>query len=260
MKITLSETISIYEIIAIVLSIIAFLQPFIVWCFKKFLIKAEVKYYINGQATLFYNKSGPYMRLDGVLEAKRKKITVKKIFISIKNKSNNKILNLVWSSLISPINQNIVGSYVQTTEKAHPFYVESDTLSSAFVEFAQPDNQFSKQFNNEVGNLFESIPSLLSMNSSFDDALETYRNNTMYSKMVSWLENELFWKIGKYSIDICIIYDEGKKYNKSYEFSVTEKEYNELKSNIDEILINPFKQAYQRRFNFYAPVVDLIEI
>ena len=61
-----------YETITTVLSIIAIcvsiLIPLVQWVYKKWIATAIVKFYPTGQATLFFNQSGSYIRINGVVE------------------------------------------------------------------------------------------------------------------------------------------------------------------------------------------------
>lgn len=131
-----------YETISTVISIVAIvltvLIPSIQWVWKKLIMTARVKFYPSGQATLFFNQSGSYMRINGVLESERKATTIRKMRIVVTRKQDDRKLNLEWSNFISPINQNLLGNYVQTTEIAHPFRVEADSVACAFVEYSDP--------------------------------------------------------------------------------------------------------------------------
>ena len=119
-----------YETITTVLSIIAIcvsiLIPLVQWVYKKWIATAIVKFYPTGQATLFFNQSGSYIRINGVVESERSAATIKKMSIVLTRKRDDRKLNLDWSFLISPVNANLLGNYVQTTEAAHPFRVEAD--------------------------------------------------------------------------------------------------------------------------------------
>lgn len=117
-----------YEKIAIALSTIAILIPIIQWAWKKWDVKAILSFHPTGRIMLFFNQSGSYVRFDGVYEAERKPITVKNISLKITREKDEHIYNLSWSSFISPVNQNITGNLVQTTEAAHPFRIEADSV------------------------------------------------------------------------------------------------------------------------------------
>lgn len=67
-----------YEGVSVVLSIIAIIIPIVQWLWKKLVQKPKVKYYPNGKAMLFFNHSGSYVRIDGVLEAINQPVSIKK--------------------------------------------------------------------------------------------------------------------------------------------------------------------------------------
>ena len=131
---------SIYEKYSIVISAIAvlisILTPIIQWAYKKWIKSAKVKYYPTGQATLFFNQSGSYIR-------ENKAVTIKKMSIALTRKRDEQKLNLVWTYLISPVSQSMLGNFVQTTEIAHPFRVEADSVACAFIEYGDPSNSSS---------------------------------------------------------------------------------------------------------------------
>ena len=131
---------TVYEKWALVLSVVALLVPLIQWTWKKWIMTAKVKYYPTGQATLFFNQSGSYIRINGVLEAERSAATIKKMSVVLTHERNDRKLKLVWSYLISPVNQNMLGNYLRTTEAAHPFRVEADSVACAFIEYSDPSD------------------------------------------------------------------------------------------------------------------------
>ena len=85
-----------YETISTVLSIIAIvltiLIPLSQWVWKKWIMTAKVKYYPTGQATLFFNQSGSYIRINGVLEAERSAATIKKMSVALTRKQDERKL------------------------------------------------------------------------------------------------------------------------------------------------------------------------
>ena len=104
------EVMSKYETISTVLSIIAiFLSviiPFVQWAWKKWIMTVKVKFYPTGQAMLFFNQSGSYIRFNGVIESENSAATIKKLSLVILRKRDERKLNLSWSCFISPVNQN----------------------------------------------------------------------------------------------------------------------------------------------------------
>ena len=88
-----------YEKISIVLAIaalvISVLVPLVQWIYRE-KRKAVLKYYPTGHAFAYCNLSGSYIRIDGVFEALKRAISLKKVSISIVRKKDEKKLNLEW--------------------------------------------------------------------------------------------------------------------------------------------------------------------
>lgn len=251
-----------YEIISTVISIIAIvltiLIPLLQWIWKKWIVTAKVKYYPTGKANLFFNQSGAYMRINGIVESERKATTIKKIKIIVTRKRDERKLNLIWSYLISPVTSNMLGNYIQTLEEAHPFRVEADSVSCVFVEYSD----FSDSSGIKIRNICENLASEMqeiNQEPNYNQALNRFLTSASYIGAKSQITNDYFWEIGKYSVDIVVEY--GKKNVKSfpYEFSVSEQNYFELQKNIDEILIAQMKSHYGVSSKFYSPIIEIFE-
>ena len=64
--------ITVYEILALTLSLIAILVPFIKWAWHSWIIKANLNFIPNEKMFIFFNRSGAYVRIDGAYEALNK--------------------------------------------------------------------------------------------------------------------------------------------------------------------------------------------
>lgn len=129
--------ITIYEILALVLSLIAILVPLFKWLWKTWFVKAKLKFIPNGKLLLFFNRSGAYVKIDGAYEALNKSITIKSSKVQV-IREDNTALKQDWSVFISPVWQNFSGSIASSNEYAHPFRLESNSFICAFVEYADP--------------------------------------------------------------------------------------------------------------------------
>lgn len=241
---------TIFEWISIILSIIAILIPIVQWLWKKFVQKPKVKYYPNGKAILFFNQSGSYVRIDGVLEAINQPVSIKKLELAIVRKSDDRKLNLSWSTFISPITQSIVGAVSQTTEKAHPFRIEADSIACAFTEFADEYNSAWKNIILNTKELFNSIPDVKGAHQNYQDARAAYMNSDLYQTAKLNISKEFLWEISKYDLILTVLYL-NKKMTFKYQIEVDENDKQLLSQNIDESLLYPLKDAYEvsRTFN-----------
>lgn len=167
-------------------------------------------------------------------------------------------LNLLWSSFRSPVYQNIAGNALQTTETAHPFRIEEDSIMCAFIEFADVFDSFGKTFMQETKPLFENIVRIRKDYADYAEALSEYQSLEEYKKAKSIIEKEFFWNIGQYRIEIETFYkNESVKY--SFTFSISESDYRQLKSNIDESLVSPLKDRYAIMRNYQWADIELKE-
>ena len=119
--------ITIYEVFALTLSIVAILIPVIQWAWKKWIVTPRIYFHSTGRVLLFFNQSGSYIRIDGVYEVMNKPVTITKIAVKVTRRKDGQKKNLMWSSFISPVSQSMIGNYLQTTEFAHSFRIEADS-------------------------------------------------------------------------------------------------------------------------------------
>lgn len=256
MKFDFSIPMTFYELLAIVLAAIAIIIPIMQAVWKRWIVAPKLNFLPTGRVTLFFNQSGSYLRVDGVYEAQNKPIAVKNISVKVTRKKDDQKLNLSWSSFISPVNQSMIGAYLQTTESAHPFRIEADSIMSAFTEFGDAYDSFGKTFKSNTSTLFKQISNIRMVNNSYEEALQQYKTSPDYAAARSRLEKEFFWEIGKYNLEIVAEY--GKKSKTfQYEISVGEYEHDRLADNIDEALLSPLKSTYGVTWDYHAAYVEL---
>ena len=258
MTIDFDTLMTFYELLAIILSAIAIIIPVAQWIWKKWIQKAQLNYISNGKARLLFNQSGSYLQIDGVYEAINKPISVKKVSIQVSREKNNDKLNLSWSSFRSPVYQNIAGNALQTTETAHPFRIDADSIMCAFIEFADNFDSFGKTFDQETKILFKSISQIRKDNDEYSEALSKYQSSEEYKRVKLIIEKDFFWNIGQYNIELTTFY-ENKSVKYSYLFSISENDYKKLISNLDESLISPLKDKYMIMRNYQWADVELKE-
>ena len=251
-----------YETITTVLSIIAIcvsiLIPFVQWVYKKWIATAIVKFYPTGQATLFFNQSGSYIRINGVIESERSSTTIKKMSIVLTRKRDDRKLNLIWSYLVSPVNASMLGNYVQSSEAAHPFRVEADSVACAFVEYSDPSDSSGKKIRSICADLLPLIMQVVQKH-TYDEALTALSKSPEYLDAKNNVLGDFFWEIGQYMVDVSVEYGKQKTKTFSFDFTVSEQDYNDLRSNIDESLIAKLKDFYSVRWSFRSPMVEITE-
>lgn len=253
-----------YEIISIVLSIIAIIIPTIVipilsYFYKKFFKSPKLKHYITGRATLYFNFSGSYIRIDGVYESQRNSASIKNVVLQITRNTDEQKLNLQWSSFISPVNQRLLGNYSSTVETAHPFRIESDSIVCAFVQYADVNDSANRTLTPLYLNLVKIVEELSQTSTTFDEAKEKYVATNEYISLKNAAMGFFYWKIGKYTVEIQTKY-ENKLAIFKYEFEVNETTNSDLILNFEETLLTPLYNRYGLPASKRAVLVELREV
>lgn len=253
-----------YEKLSIVLSIIAIVIPTIVipilkYFHNKFFKSTKLKHYINGRASLYFNLSGSYIEIDGVYEAQRNSTFIKKVTLQITRSTDNQKMNLQWSTFISPVNQRLLGNYSSTFETAHPFRIENDSITCAFVEYADADGSANRTLNPLHVNLAKTVEELFQTSTTLDEAKEKYVATNEYISLKNEAMGFFYWKIGKYTVELQTKY-ENKLATFKYEFEVNETTNSDLIFNFEEMLLTPLYNRYGLPTNKKAVLVELREV
>ena len=235
-----------YEFLALIVSIVAILIPIIQWIWAKWIVKPKLKFYPTGRAYLFANRSGSYIRIEGVFEAINKPVSVKNISLKIIRKKDDVALNLRWSMFINPANQQILGAYTSATEIAHPFRIDSENVVCAFTEYTDFYGSSEKKLQPYIEALTDDLRIINLSDKDYSNVLREYCALDSYKDAREALAKELFWDIGKYEVNMDVEYG---KTNKVFQlgFEVSNEKYMDLCFNIDEVLISILMKQYNQQ-------------
>ena len=129
---------------------------------------------------------------------------------------------------------------------------------TTFIEYTDPFDSFGKTFRTNTLKLFEEADRLPILQSDYSSAAKSYSDAKEYSEVKQILKDEFYWLVGQYCLDVIVDYNNSKKVF-SYEFSISENDYNDLSQNIDESLLAPLKNNYQRKWDFRSALVEISE-
>ena len=258
-KTVLADGMTKYEKISVALAIaalvISVLVPLVQWIYRE-KRKAVLKYYPTGHAFAYCNLSGSYIRIDGVFEALKRAISLKKVSISIARKKNEKKLNLEWFKFCSPASQSIMGLQASAEELAHPFRIDADHVACAFIEFSDPNDSAGKTIKPLYNSLFEECKRIKANESDFYKAKELLESTAPYKALKETLKKELFWEIGEYQVTITAYYAD-KEEVFTVETSISETQYSQFLAGIDELCIIQLKNLYGGQGNYQPVQLDV---
>lgn len=259
MEFNFSHPMTSYEFIAIIISIVALILPFIQKIYCYFFKNIKLKFIPNGQVKLLFNQSGGYLRLYGVYESENKQSIIRNITVKVNRVNDNTIFTFTWSSFISPVTQNFSNNnFIEAIEIAHPIIIAKDSLFPAFIEFSDPSASSQTAIYNCLEPLVNQIPTIGVKTNSFEDACKIYTKNQLYINAKNIINNEFIWKTGKYNLEIEVEYNSKKK-SFFYNFEISEHEYKQLQNNIDEAIICNLKKSFCLSLNFYTANLALHE-
>lgn len=259
MNIDLSAPMTLYELIAIVISVIALSMQIIPKIYNHFFKKINLLFIPNRDIKLLFNQSGSYIHIYGVFESKNKTSIIRNITAKVTRKADNAAYNFSWSTFISPIRQNYSNNtYINTYETAHPIMIIKDHLFPAFIEYADPASSSAIVIANCLEILQNNIPNILQQYNNFTDASQYYLNNPQCINIKNTLNNEFIWKAGEYELEINVEYNNTNKLF-NYTFNISQQEYIKLYKNIDETILCDLKSNYLMRINFYSANILLHE-
>ena len=246
------------EIITAVVAVIALIQPWVIKLWNMIFKKIKITFIPSGKIKLFYNRSGAYVQIGGVIEAKNRDAVIQDISAKITRLCDNAELKMDWSSFDVPVYQSIAGNIVTTTEIARPFKVKANDLSPVFVEFRNVDDQFLDSLNEKYNYLLLQARTIANPTISLEDARQNFKSTPEYQKIKEELLESFYWKVSQYVLKISVYYGSNAKKVFSYTFSLDQSEIIEFKKDIEKVMDSTIDNLYNQMPHFYYPCKDYI--
>lgn len=249
-----------YEIIATVIAIIALLQPWLIALYNRYFKKIKVTFTPSAKIKLYYNKSGAYIYLGGVIESQNKAAIVKDISVKLIRQNDRAELNLDWSSFMLPIFQSVGGNPVVTNEIARPFKVDANSLYPVFVEFATVNMPEASKLSEIYETIYAQARSLPIAAMLPEQAKQALAETECYKRCKDELLQNFYWKAADYIIELAISYNEKKATRLRYAFSIDAEEAAKFKGNIEKSLLCVIDDYYRLPTNFFYPQKEFIPV
>ena len=246
------------DIITAIVAVIALIQPWVIKLWNMIFKKIKITFIPSGKIKLFYNRSGAYVQIGGVIEAKNQDTVIKDISAKITRLCDNAELKMDWSSFDVPVYQSIAGNIVTTTEIARPFKVKANDLSPVFVEFRNVDDQFLDSLNEKYNSLLLQARTIANPTISLEDARQNFKSTPEYQKIKEELLESFYWKVSQYVLKISVYYGSNAKKEVSYTFSLDQSEIIEFKKDIEKVMDSTIDNLYNQMPHFYYPCKDYI--
>ena len=243
---------TVYEIVATIIAALALIQPWLIAAYKKFCKKIKVVFRPSSTIKLFYNQSGSYVSLGGVIESKNKSCVVNNISVKVVRDSDKAELNADWSIFSSPIFQLVAGNAVTSSETARPFKIESNNLYPVFVEFVNKNSNENDKIKEIIDDVKNKTHELIKNPVDFSTNLKSLKQYKKYKEYEKELLENYYWKEGKYSLYLNITYNEKEVLQNKYDFNITKDDVKKFKDNITKSLDCEMYNCYRQTLSFFS--------
>lgn len=247
-----------YEIIATVIAGLALAQPWLIKLCIRWFRKIKIAFIPSSKLKLYYNKSGSYISIGGVIESKNQPAVIKNISSKVIRSTDKAELSMDWSSFMIPVFQSVAGNSITTNEIARPFKVEANNLAPVFVEFTNTNTKESDRLAEIHRELYIEAQKVMIMSSSVDEAKNKLRAIGDYSKLREELLETFFWKESDYCLILSVKYNSEKEEHFKYKFSLDASEVAEFKENVEKIMLCSLDEAYRQPSNILCIQKDFV--
>lgn len=253
-----ARTMTKYEVITTIIAVTALAQPWIIKLINCIFRRIHVDFIPSAKIRLYYNRSGAYVYLGGVIESKNRAAVVRDIAVKVIRKKDKAELLLDWSSFEVPVFQSIGGNAVNTSEFARPFKVEAGSLYPMFIEFASTNIQENNHLNEIYSTMASEAAKIVQRNLTIDQAKGILADSASYKAFKDELLQNFYWKADSYVIELTIVYNDTKKLQRRFRFGLDENEAAEFKKNIEKSLLSALDVKYGIPTNMFYPQKDFV--
>lgn len=247
-----------YEKAATAIAVLALLQPWIIKLCDRIFRKIRISFIPSAKIKLYYNRSGAYIYLGGVVEAKNKAAVVKDISVRVIRQNDKAELNLDWSSFVVPVFQSIGGNAVTTSEIARPFKVEAGSLYPIFIEFASTNIKENNRLAEIYSTIAAEASAIVRPGIAIEQVKQELRDSISYQTFRDELLQNFYWKAGHYLIELTIQYNDTKVRQYRFNFDIAAEEAAAFKGNIEKSMQCAVDEIYRVPTNLLVPQKDFV--
>lgn len=247
-----------YEKLATVIAVMAILQPWIIKMWNQYFKKTSLTFIPSSKIKLYYNRSGTYVYLGGVIEAKNRAAVIKDISVKVIRQRDRAELDLDWSSFMAPAFQSVGGKAITTNEFARPFKVEAGSLYPVFVEFGSTINSEIERLAEIYSILSTEAKRVVGANVPIDKAKQALINSSCYQPFKEELLQGFYWKKDDYCLELSITYNDNASKKYKFNFSIDSDEASKVRENIDKSMQSVIDELYMTPTNFYFPQKEFV--
>ncbi len=232
------------------IAIVALLQVWFAWLWKRYAIKGRVENYASGLIEVGYSSFGPTLGVQGTLRALNKDVFVKRIQLRVRKLKNNEEHLFDWVAFRPP--KIVLGpSQPQELELPLSFIVTVGQPHRYLIVFNDPQTQGEmrpwlercrEQWNTQVaGAAPGEHPSPAPRVLDVPALAQQYRASQLYINAGDTLARLCYWDPGEYELAL-IVQSDGKPYSQKLRFNLAQQDFETIRLNVI-VMLNSFAGA-----------------
>lgn len=232
---------------------LALIQPWIIWIWRNYFKKGELKFYETGKVEIGLINVGPVIGIHGTLRTIDREFFVKTMIVKVTRLKDNSSHEFQWS-LFRPY-QIFLGTTEGPYEIPSSFLILNNFIHRLNIQFTDLD--FQEELNGKLAGIknkwreFLSEKGILEKLSSSgsgqqpspevpeitEDILKEFSSKPFYSQTYNWITENSYWRGGNYKLKIKVISDNKNDYlEKDWYVVLTEEDEKRLRLNAVNIL------------------------
>lgn len=228
-----------------IVAIIALIQPWIIWAWKKYLLLGNLEFYSVGRLEVGYNNYASTLGVNGSIRTVNKDFYVKEITAELTKHKDKSKHQFVWAVLrdtnLNVSQQKIELPYGFIVSDATPYrinvqlhdLVQQETLKTIVLAL-------KSKWNTYVDNNFPQAERLTVDEETYNETmLELFNQfkDDQTSEAHSKITKECYWQAGKYTFVLSIsTANRNKKFKFNFDFELTDSDAHGLELNAVNII------------------------
>jgi len=232
----------------------AWTPQIITWLYR-FFTKPKITLYLHSIPQIGYTGLGPIFNVDFALMSEKKAITLNNFSVNIKHENGASYI-FDWDGLSESLSEIESPSEFTSVKKTYlPLVIRvvNSGVAQAFVRFQY--EPFKKKFREALQNAsneFQRFSDAGKIKTEQD--IEGLTTNKEISKLISLIDSEFIWVVGKYTVTFNFQSPSKFDYTRDkYTFSLSQEDIKELRKNIDNVKLNITQHAKAMSLKDFKP-------
>ena len=258
---------------ALIIAILAFIQPWLLWAWKRFIRKGKVSIHETPRIEVGFREAGPSLGIHGTLRGLNRDLFVKHIALHLTKHKDSSQHDLNWGVFrtrqLSGTGEDlgtmeIPFGFLLSTASPWKFNIQFHDWQSQ-IEMSQARWPLAQEWSRAMYALYAEVAASQTppgqtysedLKKELADVYNKFRKTQVYSKTYLQLDRICYWEEGEYAVEMAVITsDPDESFVKQWSFHLTAADAEGLRSNVDLVLDFECRQERYVPYYFAEPTL-----